>query len=71
VESVTVAGYAGPGQEIGSTDVPIGQVVTAGQSMTFTSDLPWYQAAEYDSYGNPTVYVPDAPTCQVVSWTQG
>jgi hypothetical protein len=71
VGSVTVAGYAGSGQEVGSTDVSIGQVVTSGQSMTFTGDLPWYQVSEYDSYGNPAVYAPDVSACQVVSWTRG
>jgi hypothetical protein len=71
VESVMVAGYDGSGREAGSTDVTIGQVVTAGQSMTFTGDLPWYQVSEYDSWGNPTVYTTGASTCQVVSWAHG
>jgi hypothetical protein len=69
VASVTVAGYDGSGQETGSTDVPIGQVITAGQSMTFAGDLPWYQVSEYDSWGNPTVYVPGASACRVVSYS--
>lgn len=72
VASVTVAGFDSAGAETGSTSVDISQVIAAGQSMTFTSELPgdWYQVTQSDEWGNPVTYQPAATTCQVLTWSQ-
>jgi hypothetical protein len=69
VGSVTVAGYDASGRETGSTAVNAGQVVSAGQSLTFTADDPWQSVTAWDQWGNPTVYDPGAASCAAVSWS--
>jgi hypothetical protein len=60
VTSLSVALYTGPGQEISSGTLDIGQLNTAGQSLTFTWD---------ESMGSSPNPPRGAATCTIVNWS--
>jgi hypothetical protein len=67
VNSLTVVGYT-EGQEFGSTQVTIGQVITAGQSQEYWADLPnsWYADTTHPG-AQPDTYTALPATCQILT----
>jgi len=60
VSNLTVVWYTASGQEISSGTLDIGQLITAGQSLTFTWD---------ESTGSSPNPPPSAATCTIPSWS--
>jgi len=60
VTSLTVVWYTAPGQEISSNTLDIGQLITAGQSLSFTWD---------ESIGSSPNPPQGAATCTIVNWS--
>ncbi|HET9966903.1 MAG TPA: hypothetical protein VFQ68_01630 [Streptosporangiaceae bacterium] len=60
VTSLSVVWYGASGQEISSGTLDIGQLITAGQSLTFTWD---------ESMGSDPNPPQGAATCTIVNWS--